>query len=97
MARQKHNEAYLDILNQLLEKIEHCERENDELTKLRDWLLPMLMNGQATVAPAPSENETSIPSELEVVEVLQAARSFSGSRPTLDDTADLVRYYKEHK
>lgn len=24
--------------------------ENDELTRLRDWLLPMLMNGQATVA-----------------------------------------------
>lgn len=23
--------------------------ENHELTKLRDWLLPMLMNGQATV------------------------------------------------
>ena len=25
------------------------EKENRELTKLRDWLLPMLMNGQATV------------------------------------------------
>lgn len=23
--------------------------ENQELTRLRDWLLPMLMNGQATV------------------------------------------------
>ncbi len=30
-------------------KIETCETENRELTKLRDWLLPMLMNGQATV------------------------------------------------
>ena len=30
-------------------KIEACEIENRELTKLRDWLLPMLMNGQATV------------------------------------------------
>ena len=30
-------------------KIENCETENRELTKLRDWLLPMLMNGQATV------------------------------------------------
>lgn len=26
-----------------------CERENRELTALRDWLLPMLMNGQAKV------------------------------------------------
>lgn len=36
-------------LNKLVEKIELCERENEELTKLRDWLLPMLMNGQARV------------------------------------------------
>lgn len=43
------NDSLLNTLNQILEKIEHCERENDELTKLRDWLLPMLMNGQATV------------------------------------------------
>ena len=43
------NDAYLYTLNRILGKIEHCERENDELTKLRDWLLPMLMNGQATV------------------------------------------------
>lgn len=44
------DESLLEPLNNILEKIEHCERENDELTKLRDWLLPMLMNGQATVA-----------------------------------------------
>lgn len=43
------NDALLETLNEILKKIEHCERENDELTKLRDWLLPMLMNGQATV------------------------------------------------
>lgn len=36
-------------LNKLLEEIELCERENEELAKLRDWLLPMLMNGQARV------------------------------------------------
>lgn len=37
-------------INKLIEKIELCERENEELTKLRDWLLPMLMNGQARVS-----------------------------------------------
>lgn len=36
-------------INKLIEKIELCERENEELTKLRDWILPMLMNGQARV------------------------------------------------
>ena len=30
-------------------KIQVCEQENRELIKLRDWLLPMLMNGQARV------------------------------------------------
>lgn len=30
-------------------KIEKCEEEIRELTKLRDWLLPILMNGQARV------------------------------------------------
>lgn len=42
-------DVLLETLNQILKKIELCERENDELKKLRDWLLPMLMNGQATV------------------------------------------------
>lgn len=43
------NDVCLDALNRIFDKIEHCERENDELTKFRDWLLPMLMNGQAIV------------------------------------------------
>ena len=43
------NNVCLDALNRIFDKIEHCERENDKLTKLRDWLLPMLMNGQAAV------------------------------------------------
>jgi type I restriction enzyme S subunit len=34
----------------LLSKIIHSRAENQELTQLRDWLLPMLMNGQVTVA-----------------------------------------------
>lgn len=44
------NDTLLETLNEILKKIEQCERENDELTKLRNWLLPMLMNGQATVS-----------------------------------------------
>ena len=31
------------------------EQENFELAKLRDWLLPMLMNGQATVVDSESK------------------------------------------
>lgn len=43
------NDLIFHQINKLIEKIELCERENEELTKLRDWLLPMLMNGQARV------------------------------------------------
>lgn len=84
-------------ITKLLALKEQKASENHELTKLRDWLLPMLMNGQATVAPASSENVVQFPEQPEVVEVLQAARSFSDSQPTFDDTADLIRYFKEHK
>ena len=30
-----------------LETIVRCNKQNRELSQLRDWLLPMLMNGQA--------------------------------------------------
>ena len=38
-----------ETISPMFEKMGVCERENEELTKLRDWLLPVLMNGQATV------------------------------------------------
>lgn len=33
----------------IMDKQKALYKENRELTKLRDWLLPMLMNGQVTV------------------------------------------------
>lgn len=39
------SERYLPIMD----KLKQVRLENQELTKLRDWLLPMLMNGQARV------------------------------------------------
>lgn len=41
--------AFEKIVQPIEQKIRICEQENRELTKLRDWLLPMLMNGQAAV------------------------------------------------
>lgn len=38
-----------DYVSPLRSKIELLAQENLELTKLRDWLLPMLMNGQVNV------------------------------------------------
>ena len=41
---------YSKISELLIAKAKNCARETEQLTKLRDWLLPMLMNGQATVS-----------------------------------------------
>jgi type I restriction enzyme S subunit len=38
-------QIYLDAL----ERMAICETENQHLSSLRDWLLPMLMNGQVRV------------------------------------------------
>lgn len=43
------NEEVLSKINHLLMLQEQYQVENDELAALRDWLLPMLMNGQATI------------------------------------------------
>lgn len=46
----------IDKLDEILKPILHrkvkLDEENQELAQLRDWLLPMLMNGQVTVADA---------------------------------------------
>lgn len=80
-----------DMLALKAQKIE----ENMELTRLRDWLLPMLMNGQATVADAEEEVSKIIPFVPQAVEVRQAARNF-GDKKT-DDTADLVKAFMRRK
>lgn len=43
------DERILNKLNRLLVLQEINQSENEELSSLRDWLLPMLMNGQATI------------------------------------------------
>jgi len=40
---------FYDFMEQLESKKQKNLKENQELTELRDWLLPMLMNGQAKV------------------------------------------------
>ena len=43
------SQAFYENVKPMFEIIQSLQDENDELTKLRDWLLPVLMNGQATV------------------------------------------------
>lgn len=41
--------AFCLVLESILKRQKAAELENRELTQIRDWLLPMLMNGQVTV------------------------------------------------
>ena len=43
------NENFYEKLPLFIEKIQKNLKENNKLAELRDWLLPMLMNGQVTV------------------------------------------------
>lgn len=42
-------EKFAAVVEPAFEKIASNTKENQQLTQLRDWLLPMLMNGQVTV------------------------------------------------
>lgn len=44
-----------EVINPIIEKTISGSEENQKLTELRDWLLPMLMNGQVTVGEAEEE------------------------------------------
>lgn len=46
-------EKYSISMNCIVNEIINREKENAYLSKLRDWLLPMLMNGQITVKQTP--------------------------------------------
>lgn len=46
---EKTMRAFVEQYAPIMEKQKALYKENCELTKLRDWLLPVLMNGQATV------------------------------------------------
>lgn len=42
-------DEFSNIMKPILRRVYFLEQENQSLTKLRDWLLPLLMNGQVTV------------------------------------------------
>ena len=41
--------SYYKIANPLFKEIMNIAFQNQQLTQLRDWLLPMLMNGQVSI------------------------------------------------
>lgn len=53
-------DKYFDLAKPIEDKRKNIFKENQQLTELRDWLLPMLMNGQVTVNEA---KEYTLPNE----------------------------------
>ncbi|NEW84596.1 MAG: hypothetical protein GZ094_19820 [Mariniphaga sp.] len=49
--------VFENFINPQLQKIANNEGENEQLSELRDWLLPMLMNGQVTVCSSTTSYE----------------------------------------
>jgi type I restriction enzyme S subunit len=47
--------SFFDLMNPIFRKQNCIELENQELSSLRDWLLPMLMNGQVSVGAVEKE------------------------------------------
>jgi type I restriction enzyme S subunit len=46
---QESHSVDFEAINRILLNVLNNQKQNQELTELRDWLLPMLMNGQVTV------------------------------------------------
>jgi type I restriction enzyme S subunit len=44
-----HKVEFLEPFNMYLSEMHHIKQENSELKKIRDFLLPMLMNGQVSI------------------------------------------------
>lgn len=51
--------SFSEKINPILKRIYIVQQENQQLSSLRDWLLPMLMNGQVTVKDTNQESEDS--------------------------------------
>jgi len=43
-------DSYTQTVSSIVERQDLSEQENQHLSSLRDWLLPMLMNGQVKVS-----------------------------------------------
>jgi type I restriction enzyme, S subunit len=61
--KDKIQSTFADLLLPIMKKMANNEEENQHLLKIRDWLLPMLMNGQVTVKDIEKEEEMSMAAE----------------------------------
>ncbi|MGX1753444.1 restriction endonuclease subunit S [Sphingobacterium sp. NPDC055346] len=65
-------EKFENIVSKFYDKISVNEKQNQELAQLRDWLLPMLMNGQVTVGNVEDEVLGMVAEPSEIYEKVTA-------------------------
>lgn len=81
---------FCDTINAMLLKISEIYKENQELTSLRDFLLPLLMNGQVTIKNAiPTEARTTADSLSYGMQLVLAALQQSDGYLPLNTLADM--------
>lgn len=68
------NDNLLEQFNLILKFIEKNKEENEELTKLRDFLLPLLMNGQVTIQDAEAQVKNTISNVWNAEKLLRFAQ-----------------------
>lgn len=49
MPNERILKEFIEKYTPIMERLKSIKKENYELIKLRDWLLPLLMNGQVVV------------------------------------------------
>ncbi|MCH3884389.1 restriction endonuclease subunit S [Tenacibaculum aquimarinum] len=76
-------EEYYKISKPIFKKQNLLELENQKLSELRDWLLPMLMNGQITVAETEKEENLQVAAEPTAIYKTQET-NLSNLFPTLN-------------
>lgn len=86
----------------IFNQINTLKLENQKLSELRDWLLPMLMNGQVTVSslrdfePVLSENEVKqsyeVNTKSELGKVAEPGAAYEKDKESIDSLFDTINY-----
>jgi len=82
-------DSYQEMIKPMFEKQNLVEQENQKLAELRDWLLPMLMNGQVTV----KAGNTKVEHELDMAAEERAG--YRNNSDFVDSLFENFNFYKE--
>jgi len=85
IAPENEHFQHTNFFDSIVEKIIANRLENQELASLRDWLLPMLMNGQATVRSPAGKRDENLKKEVEVYGEVQGELSPNDYREVAED------------